>query len=165
MNEDKANKKTNNAIEKTIKIFQRKPYFFLNEEDVKSFLYNKLLENFKDIDIDKKTVSIHCNISSLDDKGKQNFVPDISICDVKSFNTRKDFNFHFNNIFTSIEIKFCINESKNKIIKKLWNPNAKTSSEKGDYYKLCIKEEYNSNILIFDHSSHLNSNDIISLRV
>ena len=165
MNEEEAYEKTNETIKEVIDIFQNKIFFFLNEEDIKSYLYYRLLKKFRDDDKNKKTSSIHCNISSLDNKDNQSFVPDISICDINSFsNNDKNFYFHFDNIFTSIEIKYCIKDNKNKVIKKLWNPQANKSSEKGDYYKLCMKKEWGSNVLIFDHSSHLDLKDIILIQ-
>ena len=151
MEEDLIYQKLMKVISETITLFQTKPYFFLNEHDVQAFLYGKLRKklNLKE----EKTTAIHCEMT-LD---KLNIKPDISICDVNTFTINKNgYVYHFEEIQEILEIKYCVEDNKADVKKKL----------KEDYFKLCgiIKNGYNSQLIVFDHKSHLTSEEIIKIQ-
>ena len=153
------------AIDGTIKMFQSKPYFFLNECDIHGFLYSKLLSKFEKEDMDSKTSSIHCEVSLDNNKSK----PDLCIWDTTKFKInlkakRKENIFQFRSKFVSVEIKYCLGESKNKVLKKIWNPKAKDMTQKGDYYKLYYYKDFSSYCIIFDTGAKLNVQDIIQIQ-
>lgn len=161
MDEKIRDNKLNKSIRELVKRFQESPFYFLSEHDIQAYLYNQLIEEFKEYDT-KETTSIHCELSSINDSGASDFRPDISICDPRLFKTtQKGFNFYFDDENTiSVEIKYCINESNISILKKLWD----TREKKGDYYKLCKFQEFGSIILLFDNQDCLKIDDLINVQ-
>ena len=101
-------------IEQLIREFKQYPDKFLTEEDLRSYLYHLLLEDFETIEStedNSQSISLHCEVRWYGESQKLKYRSDIVIFDVSQLITSKDIfdlptkGYGFNNPFIIIEIK------------------------------------------------------------
>ena len=114
MNQENRVEKVEAKIKQLIREFKKYPDKFLTEEDLRSYLYHLLLEDFEIIkrtEDNSQSISLHCEVRWYGDSQNLKFRSDIVLFDVsKLITTNDDFNlptkgYGFNNPFVIIEIK------------------------------------------------------------
>lgn len=148
-------------IDLLIKEFKKFPEKFLTEEDVRSYLYSLLLNDFGNIqscEDSTKSIPIHCEVRWYG-KGSLRFRSDIVIIDVSTMRTdysnfakppSKGYGFNKPEAIIEIKLRRRLNESDNKFIEKIENDRKKLKKIRKEIYW-----DFSSYIIIFDKRRNL----------
>jgi hypothetical protein len=150
-------------INKLIEEFNEYPEKFLTEEDVRSYLYHILLENFNiihDCQDETRSIPIHCEVRWYGNSGNLKLRSDIVIIDVSSLRTQekgglklpsKGYGFNQANAVIEIKLRRKGYESDGKFIEKIQKDRNKLNMIRDE-----LQTEFNSYIIIFDKRKNIN---------
>ena len=163
MNSQEIKRITEQRINQLIDKFKKYPEKFLTEEDIRSYLYHLLIQDFNKLEKcedGSKSIPIHCEIRWYGNSGKLRLISDIVILDVSTLRTKSTKSFKlpskgykFNKPLIIIETKLRRkgNESDNQFKGRIIKDRDRLRE---------IKKESNgtfcSYILIFDKKNNLN---------
>jgi hypothetical protein len=155
---NKVEKRINQLIEE----FKKYPEKFLTEEDLRSYLYHLLVDDFniiQDCEDNSKSIPLHCEVRWYGNSGKLRLRSDIVILDVSTLITKNIASFKlpskgygFNKPLVIIEIKLRrkTGDSDNKFKRKITRDVSKLKK-----IKKGLNSDFNSYVLIFDKRKNL----------
>jgi len=155
-------KKIEQKIQILIDEFKRFPEKFLTEDDVRTYLYSLLLQDFGDIQScldSNKSIPIHCEVRWYGESGKLKLRSDIVIIDLstlktdyKSFSKCPTKGYGFNKPEAIIEVKLRrrVNESDRNFLERIDKDRRKLKKIREE-----IGYEFLTYIIIFDKKKNL----------